>query len=49
MLTPEYLDTCADYLLGMYDALNEALVEDIARRIIKTGQMTDTRNGRQNS
>lgn len=42
MLTPEYLDTCADYLLGMYDALNEALVEDIARRIIKTGQMTDT-------
>lgn len=42
MLTPEYLNECADYLLGMYDALNEALVEDIARRIVKTGRMTDS-------
>lgn len=42
MLTPEYLNECADYLLGMYDALNESLVEDIARRIVKTGRMTDS-------
>ena len=42
MLTPEYLNSCTDYLLGMYDALNQAIAEDIARRIIKTGQMTDS-------
>lgn len=42
MLTPEYLSTCTDYLLGMYDALNQAITEDIARRIVKTGRMTDS-------
>ena len=42
MLTPEYLASCTDYLLGMYDALNQAIAEDIARRIIKTGKMTDS-------
>lgn len=42
MLTPEYLDSCLDYLLGMYDALNTAIAEDIARRIVKTGKITDS-------
>lgn len=42
MLTPEYLDSCTDYLLGMYDALNQSIAEDIARRIVKTGKMTDS-------
>ncbi len=42
MLTPEYLAGCTDYLLGMYDALQTSLAEDIARRIIKTGTLTDT-------
>ncbi len=42
MLTPEYLNSCTDYLLGMYDALNQSIAEDIARRIIKTGRMTDS-------
>ena len=42
MLTPEYLNSCTDYLLGMYDALNQSIAEDIARRIVKTGQMTDS-------
>ena len=42
MLTPEYLGSCTDYLLGMYDALNQSIVEDIARRIVKTGRMTDS-------
>jgi len=42
MLTPEYLSGCASYLLGMYDTLQEAMIADIARRIIKTGQMTGT-------
>lgn len=31
MLTPEYLNSCTDYLLGMYDALNQSIAEDIAR------------------
>ena len=42
MLTPEYLNSCTDYLLGMYDALNQSIAEDIARRIVKTGRMTDS-------
>ena len=42
MLTPEYLGSCTDYLLGMYDALNQSIAEDIARRIVKTGRMTDS-------
>lgn len=42
MLTPDYLDSCLDYLLGMYDALNTAITEDIARRIVKTGKVTDS-------
>lgn len=42
MLTPEYLANCADYLLGLYDALDQAIIADIARRIIKTGTLTDT-------
>lgn len=42
MLTPEYLASCTDYLLGMYDALNQSIAEDIARRIIKTGRVTES-------
>lgn len=42
MLTPEYLDQVADGILGMYDALNESIIEDIARRIAKTGMITET-------
>lgn len=42
MLTPEYLDRLSDDILGMYDALNESIIEDIARRIVKTGKVTDT-------
>ncbi|MCD8366312.1 MAG: phage minor capsid protein, partial [Clostridiales bacterium] len=42
MLTPDYLASCTDYLLGMYDALQTSLMEDMARRIVKTGTMTDT-------
>lgn len=42
MLTPEYLDDCSDSLLGLYDTLNTSIVEDIARRIAKTGRVTDS-------
>lgn len=42
MLTPEYLEACADSVLGIYDELNIKIVEDIARRIAKTGTVTDS-------
>lgn len=42
MQTPEYLAECVDYLLGMFDALQTAAAQDIARRIMKTGTLTDT-------
>lgn len=42
MLTPEYLASCTDGLLGLYDALDRAIIADISRRIIKTGDITDT-------
>lgn len=42
MLTPDYLAHCTDYLLGLYDELDRAIIADIARRIIKTGNLTPT-------
>ena len=40
MLTPEYLEACTDSILGIYDALNTQIVQDIARRLMKTGKVT---------
>lgn len=42
MLTPEYLATFSNGYLGMVDNLNEQIVRDIARRMIKAGKVTDT-------
>ena len=42
MLTPEQLAHCADDILELYSKLEEAIVRDIARRVAKTGTMTDT-------
>ncbi len=42
MLTPEYLEECADYILGLYDELDRAIIADISRRIVKTGGITAT-------
>lgn len=42
MLTPEYLESCTDSVLSIYDALNTSIVEDISRRIVKTGEVTDS-------
>lgn len=42
MLTPEYIDSIGGELLGLYDALEDSIVEDIARRIVKTGYLTDS-------
>jgi len=40
MLTPDYLDNCANEILKLYAQLDESITRDIARRIIKTGGMT---------
>ena len=42
MLTPEQLAHCADDIVELYSQLEEAIVRDVARRIVKTGTMTDT-------
>ena len=42
MLTPEYLAECPDYILGLYDELDRAIIADISRRIVKTGGITPT-------
>lgn len=42
MLTPQQLAYCADDIVELYSQLNESIVKDIARRIIKTGKITDT-------
>ena len=41
MLTPEYLDGLTDDILAMYDALSETIIEDMSRRIVKTGMVTE--------
>ena len=42
MLTPEYLLTCTDDVIDMYRELDQAITNDICRRIAKTGMVTDT-------
>ncbi|MGN0398795.1 MAG: phage minor capsid protein [Blautia sp.] len=42
MLTPEYLASFSSGYLGMVDALNEQIVRDISRRMVKAGKVTDT-------
>ncbi len=42
MLTPKQLAYCADGIVDLYSQLNESIVRDIARRIVKVGEITDT-------
>lgn len=42
MLTPEQLASCADEMVRLYAQLDEEIVRDIARRIVKTGTMTQS-------
>lgn len=42
MLTPEQLSHCADDILKLYSQLEEEIIRDVARRISKTGIITDT-------
>lgn len=42
MLTPDQLAHCADVILKLYSQLEEEIVRDVARRISKTGVITET-------
>lgn len=42
MLTPDYLASFSSEYLGMVDTLNEQIVRDISRRMVKVGKVTDT-------
>ena len=42
MLTPDQLAHCADDILKLYSQLEEKIVRDVARRISKTGVITET-------
>jgi len=41
MLTPEYYNYCTDDIIKLYSRLNESITRDIARRIVKTGYVTE--------
>ena len=41
-LSPEYYDGCTDDVLNIYSELEDRIIADIVRRIIKTGDITET-------
>lgn len=41
MLTPEYYNYCADDIVELYSRLDESIIRDIARRIVKEGYVTE--------
>lgn len=42
MLDPVYLDHVSDDMIELYTELDQAIVRDIVRRLVKTGVITDT-------
>ena len=42
MLTPEYYDKCTRQLIALYAELDNAIISDITRRLLKTGEMAET-------
>lgn len=42
MLTPEYYEHVSDSIIELYAELDSAIVADIARRIVRTGEITET-------
>lgn len=41
MLPPYFYDTAAEGLLNLYNQLDQAILRDIVRRLVKTGKVTD--------
>lgn len=44
MLSPEYLDRFSDQLLAIIDEFSVSVVSDIAKRIIRMGNISETSN-----
>lgn len=44
MLTPKYLAGCTVDIVALYDALNTSAVQDMSKRIVKYGKITETSN-----
>ncbi|MCM1316502.1 MAG: phage minor capsid protein [Muribaculaceae bacterium] len=42
MLSPEYYEGCADDILSLYEQLEDDIISDVIRRIMKTGKVTAT-------
>ncbi|MDE5860776.1 MAG: phage minor capsid protein, partial [Ruminococcus sp.] len=42
MLSPEYYEGCADDILNLYEQLENDIISDVIRRIMKTGKVTET-------
>ncbi|MDE5621153.1 MAG: phage minor capsid protein [Ruminococcus sp.] len=42
MLSPEYYESCADDILSLYEQLENDIISDVIRRIMKTGMVTET-------
>lgn len=42
MLSPEYYEGCADDVLKLYEQLEDDIISDIVRRIMKTEKVTET-------
>lgn len=42
MLSPDYYEGCADDILSLYEQLEDDIISDIVRRIMKTGIVTET-------
>lgn len=42
MLDPIYLDHVSDEIVELYSELDQTIVRDIVRRLVKTGTVTDT-------
>lgn len=42
MLPPEYFDHAADDILALYSQLDETIIRDITRRLVKTGNVSAT-------
>ena len=41
-LSPAYYDGCTDDVLNLYAELEDRIIADVVRRIVKTGDITET-------
>lgn len=42
MLSPEYYEGCADDIIELYEQLEDDIISDVVRRVVKTGKVTET-------